>query len=80
MKRKLRNLKRLEYNPADDEDENKPERVEDVESTLVARLKKVEDSFDEIEYTRAVIDDNILEQVEYEREGPFFLFKNDEII
>ena len=59
MKRKLRNLKRLEYNLADNEDDNKPERVEDVESTLVARLKKMEDTFDEIEYTRAVIDDNI---------------------
>ena len=48
MKRKLRNLKRLEYNPADDEDDSKPERVEDVESTLVARLKKMEDNFDEL--------------------------------
>ena len=55
MKRELRNLKRLEYNLADDEDDNKPERVEDVESILVARLKKVEDTFDEIEYTRVVI-------------------------
>ena len=55
MKRELRNLKRLEYNLADDEDDSKPERVEDVESILVDRLKKVEDTFDEIEYTRVVI-------------------------
>ena len=45
----------MEYNLADDEGDNKPERVEDVESTLVARLKKMEDTFDEIEYTQVVI-------------------------
>jgi len=42
----------LEYNLADDEDDNKPERVEVVESILVAPLKKMEDTFDEIEYTQ----------------------------
>ena len=42
MKRELRILRRLENNLADDEDDNKPERVEDVESILVARMKKIE--------------------------------------
>ncbi len=65
MKRELRNLERLEYNLADDEDDNKPERVDDVESILVAHLKKVEDTFDEIEYTRVVIDDNIPQEWYY---------------
>ena len=32
-----------------------PERFEDVGSILVDRLKKVEDTFDEIEYTQVVI-------------------------
>jgi len=32
-----------------------PERVEDLESILVDRLKKVEDTFDEIEYIQVVI-------------------------
>ena len=44
MKRELRILRRLENNLADDEDDNKPERVEDVESILVARMKKIENT------------------------------------
>jgi len=46
----------LEYNLADYEDDNKPERVEYVDSILVARLKQMEDTVDVIEeYTQVVI-------------------------
>ena len=44
MERELGILRRLGYNLADDEDDNKPERVEDVESILVARIKKIENT------------------------------------
>mmetsp|Transcript_19532 Transcript_19532/g.25303 ORF Transcript_19532/g.25303 Transcript_19532/m.25303 type:complete len:749 (+) Transcript_19532:215-2461(+) len=82
MKRELRILKRLEYNLADDEDDNEPERVEDVESILVSRLKKMEDalmrekrSVEEAEENAKKLENELKEKI-HEKENAENLVKN----